>query len=92
MIEQLKPGDMSPVLRTSRGYQILKLESATATETMPFEKAREVIGQRVFTGKRTAEFEKYKQTLRQLAIIEWKNDDLQKAYEMGLKQTGAAPL
>ena len=92
MIEQLKVGDMSPVLRTSRGYQILKLESSTPSETMPFEKARELISQRVFTGKRTAEFEKYKQTLRQQAIIEWKNDDVQKAYELGLKQIGAAPL
>jgi peptidyl-prolyl cis-trans isomerase SurA len=92
IIEKLKPGEVSPIVRTSRGYQILKLESSTPTETMPFEKARELIGDRVFTGKRVAEFEKYKQTLRAQAIIEWKNDDVQRAYEMGLKQTGASPL
>lgn len=92
VIEKLKVGEVTPVARTTRGYQILKLESLTPAETMPFEKAREVIGQQVFTGKRAAEFEKYKETLRQQAIIEWKNPEVQRAYELGLKQTGAAPL
>jgi peptidyl-prolyl cis-trans isomerase SurA len=91
VIENLKPGAFSEVLRTSRGYQILKLESSTPAETMPFEQARDKIGDRVFTGKRQEEFEKYKQKLRQQAIIEWKNDDVKKAFEEGMKQQGAAP-
>jgi peptidyl-prolyl cis-trans isomerase SurA len=90
VIENLKPGGFSEVLRTSRGYQILKLESSTPAETMPFEQAREKIGDRVFTGKRQEEFEKYKQKLRQQAIIEWKNDDVKKAYDAGLKQAEPA--
>ena len=90
VIENLKPGGFSEVLRTSRGYQILKLESSTPAETLPFEQAREKIGDRVFTGKRQEEFEKYKQKLRQQAIIEWKNDDLKKAYDAGLKLPAAA--
>ena len=44
---------------TPRGYQILKLESITPTQTMPFEQAREQISERVFTDKRKAEFQKY---------------------------------
>ena len=36
----------------ARGYQILKLESMTPTQTMPFEQAREQISERVFTDKR----------------------------------------
>ena len=86
VIENLKPGGFSEVLRTSRGYQILKLESSTPAETMPFEQARDKIGDRVFTGKRQEEFEKYKQKLRQQAIIEWKNEEVKKAYDTGLKQ------
>jgi hypothetical protein len=42
----------------------------------------------VFTGKRQEEFEKYKEKLRQQAIIEWKNEDVKKAYEAGLKAAG----
>jgi peptidyl-prolyl cis-trans isomerase SurA len=90
VIENLKPGGFSEVLRTSRGYQILKLESSTPAETMPFEQARDKIGDRVFTGKRQEEFEKYKQKLRQQAIIEWKNDEVKKAYDVGVKQAPPA--
>ena len=90
MVDGLKAGDVTDIVRTSRGYQIIKVETITPVETMPFEKARELIGERVFTSKRVAEFEKYKQTLRQQAIIEWKNPDVQKAYEAGLKQGAGA--
>jgi peptidyl-prolyl cis-trans isomerase SurA len=91
VIENLKPGGFSEVLRTSRGYQILRLESSTPAETMPFEQARDKIGDRVFTGKRQEEFEKYKQKLRQQAIIEWKNEDIKKAYDAGVKLPASGP-
>jgi peptidyl-prolyl cis-trans isomerase SurA len=91
MIEALKVGEVTDVVRSSRGYQILKLESSTPAEIMPFEKARELIGERVFTSKRVQEFEKYKQTLRDQAIIEWENAEVQKAYEAGLKMAAAPP-
>jgi hypothetical protein len=38
----------------------------------------------VFTDKRNNEFLKYLVKLRAQAIIEWKNEDLKKAYEEGL--------
>jgi hypothetical protein len=53
---------------------------------MSFEQAREQIGDRVFTDKRKAEFQKYLEKLRSQAIIEWKNQDVKKAFEQGLKQ------
>src|SRR5207247_1120708 len=37
----VKPGDVTQVLRAQRGYQLLKLETSTAAETLPFEQARE---------------------------------------------------
>ncbi len=90
VIEGLKIGGVSEVVHTTRGYQLLKLESSTPAQTLPFEQAREQISDRVFTGKRQEEFDKYKAKLRQQAIIEWKNEDVKKAYEAGLKTAGAA--
>jgi predicted Ser/Thr protein kinase len=63
----------------------------TPTETMSLEQAREQISERVFTDKRKAEFQKYLTKLRSQAIIEWKNEDVRKAFEEGLKQQAAAP-
>lgn len=84
MLESMKPGDITQPLRSARGYQLLKLETATAAEIKPFEQAREDISNRVFTDKRRDEFEKYLQKLRAQAIIEWKNADVKKAYDQGL--------
>jgi peptidyl-prolyl cis-trans isomerase SurA len=86
VIEGLKPGGVSDVIRTPRGYQVFELVASTPAQTMAFDQAREQISDRVFTGKRQEEFEKYKEKLRQQAIIEWKNPDVQRAYEEGLKQ------
>ena len=91
MIETMMVGDVTPVLRTPRGYQMLKLESSTPRQTLPFEVAREQISERVMTGKRQAEFKKYLVKLRSQALIDWKNEDVRKAYEEGLKQVAAAP-
>lgn len=85
VIEAMKPGDVSDLIRTSRGFQILRLESKTAEETLPFDQAKEQIGERVFTDKRKAEYLRYLDKLRGQAIIEWKNDDVKKAFEEGLR-------
>jgi len=86
LIEGLKPGEMTQVIRTQRGYQILKLDSATPTKVLEFEKARDQISERVFTDKRKDEFQKYLVKLRAQAIIDWRNQDVKKAYEEGLAQ------
>jgi len=91
-IESMKPGDVSELVRTTRGYQLLKLETMTPTQTLPLEQAREQISERVFTDKRRAEFRKYVQKLRTQAIIEWKNPDVRKAFEEGIKQQAAPSL
>jgi len=93
LIESMKVGDLTSVVRNSRGYQILKLESSTPTETMPFDQARQQISDRVVTGKRAEEFTKYLAKLRSQAIIEWKNDEVKKAFEQGVaQQAKAAPV
>ena len=84
LVEPMKAGDITEPLRGPKGYQILKLESATASDTKPFDQAREDISNRVFTDKRRDEFEKYLKKMRAQAIIEWKSDDVKKAYDQGL--------
>jgi peptidyl-prolyl cis-trans isomerase SurA len=91
LVESMKAGDVSEPVRTTRGYQLLKLEAITPTNTMTLEQAREQISERVFTDKRKAEFAKYLQRLRAQAIIEWKNEDVKKAFEEGMKLQATAP-
>jgi len=95
MIEGMKSGDVTPPLRTPRGYQLLKLESSTANQTLPFEQSREKISDIILNGKRNREFLKYLDKLRAQAIIEWKNAEIKKAYDEGLLKeqavTGTPP-
>jgi len=91
IIDGIKPGDVTPPTRMARGYQLYKLEALTVAQTMPFEQAREQIGDRVFTDKRKAEYQKYLEKLRAQAIIEWKNPDVKKAFEAGLKAQATGP-
>jgi parvulin-like peptidyl-prolyl isomerase len=90
VIEPLKVGQLSDVVRTARGYQVFKLDSSTPAQIMPFEQAKEQISEHVFTGKRQEEEKKYLEKLRAQAIIEFKNDDVKRAYEEGLKQQAAS--
>jgi peptidyl-prolyl cis-trans isomerase SurA len=92
VLDKMTPGAVSDVLRATNGYDVIKLETRTEPQTLPFEQAREEIGNRVFTDKRKTEFDKYLTKLRTDAIIEFKNDDIKKAYEQGLAQakSGAA--
>ena len=90
-LDAMKVGDVTPVLRDAkRGYQLLLLESRSEAQTMPFEEAREKISERVFSDKRKVEYQKYLEKLRAQAIIEWKNQDVKKAFEQGLKQQQTA--
>ena len=89
-IDALKPGDVTAPRRTSRGYQILKLDARSGGGTPTMEEARERISERVFEQKRRGEFQKYLVRLRGQAIIEWKNDEVKKAYESGLAAQTAA--
>jgi peptidyl-prolyl cis-trans isomerase SurA len=91
VVEGLKVGGVSAVMRTARGYQLLKLEAMTTTEVMPLEQARDQIGEHVFTEKRKKEFTKYLEKLRAQAIIEWKNPEIKKAFDEGVKLDQTTP-
>lgn len=89
LIEGLKPGGLTDVFRTSTGYGLLQLESATAPVVKSFEAARDEIAQKVYDGKRAAEFSKYLRKLRAEAIIEWKNEEMRKLW---VARTSGEPM
>ena len=74
------------VMRVSRGYQVLKLESRSETKIRTFDDARDDISRRVADKKMNGEMFKYLDRLREQATIVWKNDELKRAYELGLQQ------
>jgi len=84
MIEGMKVGDITPVIRTQRGYQILAVESRTETKVRTFEEARTDIGDKIAEQKRRGETQKYLEKLRAQATITFKNEELKKAYEQAL--------
>lgn len=80
-IADLQPGEVSEPIETSAGFVLLKVEDRLETGVQPFEEVRDDVASRVFNQRRRAELEKYLKKLRTQAVIEWKNAELQKAYE-----------
>ena len=89
-IEGLKPGDLTAPIRTSRGFQVIKIETLDTGSIKPFEESRDEIADRIANEKRRGEFVKFLQNLRSQAILDWKNDEIKKAWEIGVKQNAAA--
>ena len=84
MLAGMKVGDITEMINTPRGYQILKLEARTEEKVKSFDDARNEISEKVADEKRRGELQKYLEKLRGQAIIQWKNDELKKAYEQAL--------
>jgi peptidyl-prolyl cis-trans isomerase SurA len=85
MISTMKVGDITPALNTATGAQFFKLESSIESTTLPFEAARARIADRLSGEKIGGEFKKYMSRLRAQAIMEWKNEDLHKAWQIGIE-------
>lgn len=89
LLDAMKVGDITEPIRTTRGYQLLKLESRTETRVRSFADARAAIGERVADTKRQGELQKYLDRLRGQASITWRNDELKKAYDQALTKRAA---
>ena len=87
MVDKMKPGEITQAIRTPRGYQIFKLESVKVQALQPFDSVRDLISEKVAGSRTQIEMRKFLSRLRTQAIIEWKNEELKKAYE---KQIAAA--
>ena len=81
LLASMKPGDISEPIRTPKGYQLLKLETTTPEQVLTPEQARDQIADKLYDAKRREELKKYLARLRSEAIIEWKNEEVRKAYE-----------
>ena len=94
LLGKLKVGELADTIRTTRGYQILKMESRTEGRSRTFEEARGDIGRRGLDGKSRPARQKYLDQLRAQAVIKWSNSELQRAYDQALakrrEQAGTA--
>lgn len=86
LLDPVKVGDIAEVVRTTRGYQILKVESRTETKIRTFEEARAAITNSVIETKRRAALQRYLDGLREQATIRFGNDELERAYQQALTQ------
>ena len=89
VFEPLKAGDVTPVIRTSRGYQFFKIESKNEAAVLPFDQAREQIANKVAQSKQRGEIQKFLAKVRTEALIEWKNPELKKIYDQKVSQDAA---
>ncbi len=46
-LASMKPGDVTPIIRTTRGYQIIKLENATTAHTKSLDEARADVSEKL---------------------------------------------
>jgi parvulin-like peptidyl-prolyl isomerase len=86
LLIDMELGDMSQPFKTTLGYQILQLDTLTDAGFVPFEEVKDEIQNRIFNERRDAEYESYMGTLREEAIIEWKNEALREAYNEHITQ------
>ena len=95
LIEGLKAGEITQVVRTQRGYQVLKLESSTHGRRPCRSNRRASRSASGCSPTSAATSFRSISKLRSQAIIEWKNDDVKKAYQEGLteqaKEAATAP-
>lgn len=82
----MKAGEVTPVVRIDQGYQIIKLETATTAHTKTLDEARAEVSERLAETRRQGQLQQYLTHLREQAIIDWKNDEIKKAFEVGVKQ------
>jgi parvulin-like peptidyl-prolyl isomerase len=85
-IDPLKVGQMTRVLRTTRGYQIIKLETRTEQKVKTIDEARTEIADRLAADKQRGHMLEYLRQLRAQAIIDWKNAEIKKAYDLGIQK------
>ena len=88
MVDTMKQGEITPPMRTARGYQIFKLETMKAAALQPFDSVRDLISDKVAAARTQTEMRRFLARLRAQALIEWKSDELRKAYE---KQIATEP-
>jgi peptidyl-prolyl cis-trans isomerase SurA len=88
LIGKMKPGEITKPIRTTRGVQILKLETLKPVSIQPFESVRDLVSDKVHDLRQQTEVRKFLARMRGQAIIEWKNDELKKLYDRQVAAEG----
>jgi peptidyl-prolyl cis-trans isomerase SurA len=88
LIGKMKPGEITKPIRTTRGVQILKLETLKPAAAQPFEGVRDLVADKVHDARQQTEVRKFLARMRGQAIIEWKNEELKKLYERQVAAEG----
>ena len=91
LVDPMKVGDVSEVLPGQGGYQIVKIEARTADEVLTPEAAHDRISDALYEEKRQVYIRRYLNKLRSQATIEWKNDEIRKAFETWAAAQPALP-
>ena len=84
VVDKMKQGDITNPIRMQKGYQVFKLETLKTAVLQPFESVSDLISEKVSAARTQTEMRKFLARLRAQAVIEWKNDELKKAYERAL--------
>jgi len=84
MLSTMKVGEVTPVFRVTNGYEILRLESNIESTTLPFDNARNQIAEKIGGQRQAVAMQQYLKKLRDQALIEWKNDEIKKAFLAGV--------
>lgn len=69
-LDQLKPGEVSPLIETEIGIHILRLEESRPGVTQPFEQVKEAIANRLYQEKVEESYDKWMSSLQNKAYIE----------------------
>ncbi len=88
-IEGLMVGGLTQVLRTQRGFQLLRLESRTQPRVVTYQEALTEVTNAVASQKIGAEMQAYLEQLREQATIEFQNAELEEAYQAALAEQRA---
>ena len=81
VLDELEVGEVSEPVRTPIGYQVLQLEARTRPEPRTFEEVQDLIANTVFNDRRSAEYARFLDELREEADIEWKDETLREAFD-----------
>ena len=89
-LETMEVGAVGEIERTPAGYQILQFADETAAAPQPYDDVRNSIMENVFDERRLEALDRYLGTLRDDAIIEWGDENLQGIYEAQVRSRDAA--
>ena len=85
VVAKLAPGQVSDPMRSTQGYQLVKLESRIDAGIAPFDDVRDQVEEKILDARLGTEMEKLVGRLRAQALIEWKDDNFKQMYEKQIR-------